>query len=88
LIYIYHSTLLIFRYPSGKSKVCDNNERTQILESNEKDIKNLSETSLNDNVDYVKLNKERISVASKLASQLHSGEHAPPQNYRVGVVPK
>ncbi|XP_020291955.1 uncharacterized protein PF11_0213 [Pseudomyrmex gracilis] len=36
--------------------------------------------------DFIKLNKERTSVANKLATQLNNG--IPPTNYRKGVVPK
>lgn len=37
-------------------------------------------------VDFIKLNKERTSIANKLAMQLNNG--VPPPNYRKGVVPK
>lgn len=38
-------------------------------------------------IDFVKLNKERTSVASRMAAQLNNN-NAPPTNYRKGVVPK
>lgn len=37
-------------------------------------------------VDFVKLNKQRSSIASKMATLLNNG--VPPPNYRKGVVPK
>lgn len=37
-------------------------------------------------IDFIKLNKERTSVATKLVTQLNNG--VPPLNYRKGVVPK
>lgn len=37
-------------------------------------------------IDFIKLNKERTSVANKLMTQLNNG--VPPPNYRKGVVPK
>lgn len=55
------------------------------MESDEIDDQHNLENSA-DGVDYVKLNKERISLASKLASQLNN--NPAPQSYRVGVVPK
>lgn len=39
-----------------------------------------------DEVNFIKLNKERTSVANKLMTQLNNG--VPPPNYRKGVVPK
>lgn len=37
-------------------------------------------------IDFIKLNKQKTSVAAKLATQLNNG--VPPTNYRKGVVPK
>jgi len=37
-------------------------------------------------IDFIKLNKERTSVVNKLMTQLNNG--VPPPNYRKGVVPK
>lgn len=37
-------------------------------------------------IDFIKLNKERTSIATKLATQLNNG--VPPPNYRKGVIPK
>lgn len=50
------------------------------------DLRNSTSPAPKEEIDYVKLNKERISVASKLATQLNNG--VPPPNYRKGVVPK
>ncbi|XP_077274604.1 uncharacterized protein LOC143904134 [Temnothorax americanus] len=47
--------------------------------------KSVSPTS-KEEIDFIKLNKERTSVANKLMTQLHNG--VPPPNYRKGVVPK
>lgn len=50
------------------------------------DLQNSVSPAPKEEIDYVKLNKERISVASKLAAQLNNG--VPPPNYRKGVVPR
>lgn len=41
---------------------------------------------VNDKTDFVKSNKDRNSIASKIAAQLNNG--VVPTNYRKGVVPK
>lgn len=49
------------------------------------DLQN-SVSSVSGEVDFIKLNKEHISVANKLTMQLNNG--VPPPNYRKGIVPK
>jgi len=46
----------------------------------------LPNSSLREEINFVKLNKERTSVATKLATQLNNG--VPPPSYRKGVIPK
>ncbi|XP_011506067.1 PREDICTED: uncharacterized protein LOC105368697 [Ceratosolen solmsi marchali] len=80
----------IIRYPSGRTKeqqksFTKSNE-TKVQETSNDVIKNTSNSVLTDKVDHVKASKERISLASKLVSQLNNG--TVPPNYRVGVVPK
>ncbi|XP_012263299.2 uncharacterized protein LOC105690241 isoform X2 [Athalia rosae] len=43
-------------------------------------------TSPDEGTDFIKLNKQRTSIAAKMATQLNNG--VPPTNYRKGVVPK
>ena len=45
-----------------------------------------AEKSDGDGINYIKLNKQRSTVASKLATQLNNG--VPPSSYRKGVIPK
>ncbi|KAL0109482.1 hypothetical protein PUN28_014508 [Cardiocondyla obscurior] len=45
-----------------------------------------SASPIKEEIDFIKLNKERTSVANKLMTQLNNG--VPPSNYRMGVVPK
>ncbi|XP_058803425.1 uncharacterized protein LOC131671192 [Phymastichus coffea] len=78
----------IIRYSSGKSK--EFNSHTKDVSNGSLDpvnspIKHNTEDFCGDNVDDTKLNKESISMASKLALQLGN---APPSNYKIGVVPK
>lgn len=55
-------------------------------ENNELNVKRNYEHLSNNCVDHVKMNKERVSLASKLASQLNNS--TPSLNHRIGVVPK
>ncbi|EZA48144.1 hypothetical protein DMN91_005529 [Ooceraea biroi] len=55
-------------------------------DSQKTDLRNSASPALREEIDFVKLNKERTSVATKLATQLNNG--VPPPNYRKGVVPK
>lgn len=48
--------------------------------------KSISPLASKEEVDFIKLNKERTSVANKLMTQLNNG--VPPPNYRKGVLPK
>ncbi|KYN00379.1 PREDICTED: uncharacterized protein LOC108775951 [Cyphomyrmex costatus] len=50
------------------------------------DLRNSMLSAPKEEVDFIKLNKERTSVANKLMTQLNNG--VPPPNYRKGVVPK
>lgn len=57
------------------------------LEDLEKvNLRNSASPTLKEEIDFVKLNKERTSIANKLMTQLNNG--VPPPNYRKGVVPK
>lgn len=81
----------MFRYPSGKNKesqTAKSKDRggTLVPETNQTNSIHHSELSLNDDVDHIKINKERVSLASKLASQLNNS--TPHTNHRVGIVPK
>lgn len=59
----------------------------QSLEDLQKiDLRNSMSPAPKEEIDYIKLNKERTSVANKLMTQLNNG--VPPPNYRKGVVPK
>lgn len=59
----------------------------QSLEDLQKiDLRNSVSPAPKEEIDYIKLNKERTSVANKLMTQLNNG--VPPSNYRKGVVPK
>ncbi|KAL7287108.1 hypothetical protein TKK_0018726 [Trichogramma kaykai] len=77
----------IIRYPSTKFK----NSQNDLKEDNPQEIKNNencidSECQVNDSKDYVKINKEKITLASKLASQLSNSSAQ--ISHRMGVVPK
>ncbi|KAJ8681039.1 hypothetical protein QAD02_016826 [Eretmocerus hayati] len=77
----------VIRYPSGKMKETQKSRMSEgdtNQECDELEAKNISDRS--SNVDYVKLNKERVSLASKLVSQLHNTPSQP--SHRIGVVPK
>lgn len=50
------------------------------------DLRNSMSPALKEEIDFIKLNKERTSVANKLMTQLNNG--VPPSNYRKGIVPK
>ncbi|XP_025991830.1 uncharacterized protein LOC105195387 [Solenopsis invicta] len=50
------------------------------------DLQNSTSSAPKEEIDFIKLNKERTSVANKLMTQLNNG--VPPPNYRKGVVPK
>ncbi|KAL6260675.1 hypothetical protein P5V15_008195 [Pogonomyrmex californicus] len=50
------------------------------------DLRNSVSLASREEINFVKLNKERTSVANKLMTQLNNG--VPPPNYRKGVVPK
>ncbi|XP_067216120.1 origin recognition complex subunit 1 isoform X2 [Linepithema humile] len=63
----------------------DRGDMRSLEDTQKVDLQN-SVSPAKDEIDYVKLNKERISVASKLATQLNNG--VPPPNYRKGVVPR
>lgn len=59
----------------------------QSLEDLQKiDLRNSVSPAIKEEIDFIKLNKERTSVANKLMTQLNNG--VPPPNYRKGVVPK
>lgn len=59
----------------------------QSLEDLQKiDLRNSMSLAPKEEIDYIKLNKERTSVANKLMTQLNNG--VPPSNYRKGVLPK
>lgn len=58
-----------------------NLEDTQIV-----DLRNSVSPASREEIDFIKLNKERTSIATKLATQLNNG--VPPPNYRKGVIPK
>lgn len=50
------------------------------------DLQNSVSPAPRGEIDFIKLNKERTSIATKLAIQLNNG--VPPPNYRKGVIPK
>lgn len=50
------------------------------------DLRNSVSPAPREEIDFIKLNKERTSIATKLAIQLNNG--VPPLNYRKGVIPK
>lgn len=50
------------------------------------DLRNSVSPGPREEIDFIKLNKERTSIATKLATQLNNG--VPPPNYRKGVIPK
>lgn len=50
------------------------------------DLRNSMSPAPKEEIDFIKLNKERTSVANKLMTQLNNG--VPPPNYRKGVLPK
>lgn len=50
------------------------------------DLRNSVSPTPREEIDFIKLNKERTSIATKLATQLNNG--VPPVNYRKGVIPK
>lgn len=50
------------------------------------DMCNSTSSAPKEEINFIKLNKERISVANKLATKLNNG--VPPTSYRKGVVPK
>ncbi|XP_011871790.1 PREDICTED: uncharacterized protein LOC105564190 [Vollenhovia emeryi] len=50
------------------------------------DLRKSASPTSKEEIDFIKLNKERTSVANKLMTQLNNG--VPPSNYRKGVVPK
>ncbi|EGI64314.1 PREDICTED: uncharacterized protein LOC105147241 [Acromyrmex echinatior] len=50
------------------------------------DLRNSMSPASKEEVDFIKLNKERTSVANKLMTQLNNGVPSP--NYRKGVLPK
>lgn len=50
------------------------------------DLRNSISPAPKEEINFIKLNKERPSVANKLMTQLNNG--VPPPNYRKGVVPK
>ncbi|KOC69135.1 Uncharacterized protein C16orf48 like protein [Habropoda laboriosa] len=54
---------------------------------NKNDVKN-SKLSSKEEIDFIKLNKERTFMANKIATQMNNSNNAPPTNYRLGVVPK
>lgn len=49
-------------------------------------IKQIDSPSPGKDKDFVKMNKEKVTVAARLAAQLNNG--IVPPNYRKGVVPK
>ncbi|KYN38993.1 Uncharacterized protein C16orf48 [Trachymyrmex septentrionalis] len=49
-------------------------------------LRNSMSPTSKEEVDFIKLNKERTSIANKLMTQLNNG--VPPPNYRKGVLPK
>ncbi|XP_012056526.1 PREDICTED: uncharacterized protein LOC105619617 [Atta cephalotes] len=50
------------------------------------DLRNSMSPASKEEINFIKLNKERTSVANKLMTQLNNG--VPPPNYRKGVLPK
>ncbi|XP_053596506.1 uncharacterized protein LOC103570920 isoform X1 [Microplitis demolitor] len=88
----------IIRYPSSRSreeKSCKEVDQVDLnleLDRNSSPTRclggkqDLTESSPGKDKDYVKMNKEKITVAARLAAQLNNG--VVPPNYRKGVVPK
>jgi hypothetical protein len=73
---------------SKKQSDCptDRGDMRSLEDSQKIDLRNSVSPTPKEEIDYVKLNKERITVANKLATQLNNG--VPPPNYRKGVVPR
>ncbi|XP_063984280.1 uncharacterized protein LOC135166162 [Diachasmimorpha longicaudata] len=80
----------IVRYPSARSLPTNEEEPLSRDDGspikNQKSRKKPNSSPSKDTTDYSKLNKEKLSVASKMAAQLNNG--VLPPNYRKGVVPK
>ncbi|XP_011314111.1 uncharacterized protein [Fopius arisanus] len=85
----------IVRYPSARSLPI--NEESEITDGealrgdgslviNQKSRKKPNSSTSKETTDCVKLNKEKLTIASKMAAQLNNG--VLPPNYRKGVVPK
>ncbi|XP_015108647.1 uncharacterized protein LOC107035644 [Diachasma alloeum] len=85
----------VVRYPSARS--LPNNEEgadtdeplgrsDEFPVKNQKSRKKPNSSPSKETTDCLKLNKEKLSVASKMAAQLNNG--VLPPNYRKGVVPK
>ncbi|XP_072758521.1 uncharacterized protein [Anoplolepis gracilipes] len=70
-----------FDSPTDRGDMRCNIENVQNI-----DLRNSVSPVPREEVDFIKLNKERTSVAAKLATQLNNG--VPPPNYRKGVIPK
>ncbi|KMQ94122.1 Uncharacterized protein C16orf48 [Lasius niger] len=64
----------------------DRGDMRNLEDAQNVDLRNSVSPVPREEIDFIKLNKERTSIATKLATQLNNG--VPPPNYRKGVVPK
>ncbi|XP_029175679.1 uncharacterized protein LOC114944094 isoform X2 [Nylanderia fulva] len=69
-----------FDSPTDRGDMCNVEDAQNV------DLRNSVSPVPREEIDFIKLNKERTSIATKLAIQLNNG--VPPSNYRMGVVPK
>ncbi|XP_034934326.1 uncharacterized protein [Chelonus insularis] len=89
----------VIRYPSGRSQrkspdpSPDKNKDLDLQlplnigdQSTTVSEKKIESSSSKENKDFVKLNKEKTSIATKIAAHFNNG--VIPTNYRMGVVPK
>jgi len=68
------------------SSPTDRGDMRNIEDTQNVDLRNSVSPAPREEIDFIKLNKERTSIATKLATQLNNG--VPPPNYRKGVIPK
>ncbi|XP_029666076.1 uncharacterized protein LOC115237274 [Formica exsecta] len=64
----------------------DRGDMRDLQDAQNVDLRNSVSPAPREEIDFIKLNKERTSIATKLAIQLNNG--VPPLNYRKGVIPK